>query len=287
MHLPKTGMLLFGLCLACACTKYETVLVTDNDPPVVNNVPAIKIENYVNRIFIDLLGREPLDEEMADETAALREADLSQEARAALIQKLQTSTAAVVGDTSYQHAYYRHLYNQAKVRCLEGVSDLTIEEEISAVTDSLKKLKLIALLHARSDLQNGAIDIGQFFARMVDNNIYDVINMNTFNFVNATFDNLYWRYPTDAEFNAGFKMVEYNSEETLFGQTGSSKDDYVQIVTGNAELYEGLIIWAYRQLLSREPATAETAALLSGFFTARDFPLVQQTIMVTDEYANF
>ena len=271
-----------------ACTQSETILVPDNDPPIVNNVPAIKIENYVNRVFIDLLGREPLDIEMAAEAAALREADLSVAARTALIEKLQTDTEPISGDSTYQIAYHQQFYNLAKVHCLEGVSDYTINTQFLAnADDSLEILLLQNLLDSREAFRLGQIDLEEFFGRMIHNNVYDQINMNTFNFVNASFDNLYWRYPTNAEFDAGFQMVEYGSEENFLGQTGTDKFDYIDIITGNLEFYEGLIILVYQQLLGRRPETHETAALLSDFANHKDIRLIQRTVMITDEYAGF
>ena len=52
-------------------------------------------------------------------------------------------------------------------------------------------------------------------------------------------------------------------------------------------MFEGILIWAYQQLLSRRPTTAETFLLLEDFYTHRDIKLIQQHIMSSDEYANF
>ena len=288
MHkqLSHSGWTLLLLLLLFSCTEEELVTVTGNEPPTVNNVPAIKIENYVNRIFIDLLGREPLDLELAEEANALRDADLSTEARRALITKLQTSTDFIQGDSSYRRAHYQHLYNLGKVRCLEGASDQDINEELQN-SEGIDSIRLERLLTAGRDLQAQSITIEQFFGRMVFNNVYDVINMNTFNFVNATFDNLLWRYPTQAEFDAGFNMVEYNQEEFLLGRNGSNKEMYVDILTSSPEMFEGLIIWAYQSLVARRPTTEETIEMLDEFFQTKDFEKVQQEIMITDEYAGF
>ncbi len=265
-----------------ACTKQETVLVTDNDAPNVNNVPTIKIENFVNRVFIDLIGREPLDAELEEEVATLKTADLSRESRIALVTKLQTDDTPIEGDTSYTRAYHRQLYNQAKIRCLEGASD---EDILSAGGEGGEREA--AVVASRMELEDGLITIHEVFARMIYNEIYDEINMNTFNFVNASFDNLLWRYPTDAEFEAGFDMVEHQQSRQLFGQEGQNRDDYIRILTNSREMSEGLIIWVYRQLLARNPTTAETAALLSDFHEQRDLKAIQQHVMATNEYANF
>lgn len=277
---------LFFLLILISCTEKETVTIPDNEPPIVNNVPAIKIENYVNRIFIDLLGREPLDSEMADEVQRLRDADLAISARETLIIKLQTNTDFIEGDTSYQRAFSQHMYNLAKVRCIEGASTAEINMFVGMGEEEDDE-RLWELLDGREDFQLDSIAINELFGRMIFNMVYDQINMNTFNFVNATFDNLYLRFPTDAEFDAGFKMIEDETPQMFLGETGSSKTDYVNIFVNTKEMFEGLIIWSYQQLLARLPSTQETAVLLEDFLIHKDVRLIQRVVMVTDEYANF
>lgn len=276
-------ILCFLFLMSC---KEETIIVPDNNPPIVSAVPLVKIENYINRVFIDLIGREPIDNEMSNEVAALRTADLSEQARLDLIQKLQTSTDFIEGDTSYQRAYYQYLYNVGKIRLLEGASDAKIAERIEN-DNSEGDLRLIAVLNSRKDLLDGSINVEGMFQRMIHNRIYDDINMNSFNFVNATFDNLYWRFPTDTEFNAAYNMVEFNMNQNFLGTQGANKTDYVNIIATNKEMSEGIIIWVYQTLLARRPTTEETAVLLDDFFVHKDIRLIQQAVMVKDEYANF
>ena len=284
LHIIK-GLVFCFFLLSLSCTKEETIIVPDNNAPNINNVPTIKIENFVNRTFIDIIGREPLDEEMQLEVTALREAELSTESRIALVAKLQSSTEPVPGDTTYLKAYSRQLYNLAKIRCVEGFSDERLLSEFAGTPEFDSLMQLV--VKSREELEAGTITINEVFGRMVHNAAYDQINMNTFNFVNATFDNLLWRFPTSAEFNAGFDMVEFGNTATLFGQTGQTKDDYIQIIINSREMYEGLIIWVYQQLLARRPTTEETAALLNDFIENQDFRKIQQIVMATNEYANF
>ncbi len=278
------GIVILFFTITC---KKETIHVSDNDAPIINNVPAIKIENYINRIFIDLIGREPLYTEMELELEALKNGNLSDESRLILIEKLQTNTDFIEGDSSYKQAYNQHLYNLAKIRCLEGASESTIYQKLSSANDPGDSIRLKLVLSSRKDLQNGLINYNEVFGRMIYNLVYDEINMNTFNFVNATFDNLLWRFPTNAEFQEGYNMVEYNNSATLFGQIGQNKTEYVNIISNSREMYEGMIIWAFRQLLARPPTTEETAALLEDFINHKDIKIIQQHIIVTDEYANF
>ena len=287
-----------------SCTEKETIVVPDNTPPIVNNVPTVKIENYVNRLFIDLLGREPLDAEMDAEVEILKNADLTIESRKDLIIKLQTDTSWIVGDTSYKRAYFQHLYDLSKVRCLEGASDGRIRQDRNlalngAYRDSIdgnwtgyyRNLERAALyqgaLDCRRELFEETIRYHDCFSRMINNGIYDLINMNSFNFVNATFDNLLWRFPSNAEFTAGFDMVEFNIPTMIFGQQGENKEDYIEIITNSREMFEGLIIWAYQQILARNPTTEETTVFIERMYNERKIQYVQQEIMVSNEYANF
>ncbi|MEL6636282.1 MAG: hypothetical protein AAFW73_00530 [Bacteroidota bacterium] len=277
------GILLFTL---ATCTKEEIITVPNNDSPSINNVPAIRIENYVNRLFIDLLGREPFDEEISSEVGQLKAQELSKAARVALIQKLQTADEFIGGDTSYLRAYHQQMYNLAKVRCLDGAGDQLLRGFESNAEPS-DALRLRAVLDSRLDFQEQRIAFADMLGRMIYNNLYDELNMNTFNFVNASFDNLFWRSPTDAEFVAGFKMIEDNQSAILLGEVGQSKTDYVDIVVQSREIHEGMIIWVYQLALARRPSTLETTALLDDFLEHRDIRIIQQEVLSSNEYANF
>jgi len=282
----NTILLLLPL-IYLSCTKDVVTTVSGNDAPLVDNVPAVKIENYINRLFIDLIGREPLDAEMQQELTALRADELSEIARLALITKLQTSQDFVAGDTSYHKAYHQHLYNLAKVRLLEGASDEKIGEFSDGNDDGEAVGRIRAVLNAKRDMELGTITYDELLTRMIHNLVYDAINMNSFNFINAAFDNLLWRYPTGAEMDAAYTMVENGNTANLFSESGESKADFVNILTTNKEMFEGIIIGTYQTLLARRPTTEETAALLNDFFQHKDVKLIQQEILITNEYANF
>ena len=280
-------LLILIISTSLSCTKEEIIVVPNNDSPSVNNVPAIRIENYVNRLFIDLIGREPLDSEVETEVNALKSGQLTKATRIALINKLQTDTSPLMGDTSYTHAYHKQLYNLAKVRCLDGAGDEVLKNFQNFAPSDADALRLQSVLDARLDMQNEVISFHEVLGRMIYNTLYDELNMNTFNFVNASFDNLYWRSPSNAEFEAGFKMVEDNVSASLLGQLGQNKTDYVQIVSNSREMFEGMIIWVYQQALARRPNTVETAGLLEDFINHKDIKIIQQEVLSSDEYANF
>ena len=284
--------------------KKDPELVPDNDPPYYSEVSDLLIENYIQRVYIDQIGREPFNTEMASELQTLKAADLSFESREAMILNLQTNTDFIPGDGSYKQAYYNRLYEQGKARFMEAASNAEIQEVMGPIAggllnDSLNGNwegiyirhelldKLQAVLDSEEKYMNGEIEIKDVCAAMVNNAVYDEINMNTFNFVNASFDNLFFRFPTEQEFYAGFNMIEYNQPANLLGDAGQNKNEYVDILVNSREFYEGLIVWSYQVLLAREPSTAETNTLMIELFEDHDLQKLQRAIMVTDEYAHF
>lgn len=286
-----------------SCEK-DPELVPDNNAPYYSEVSDLLIENYINRVYIDQIGREPFHTEMASELQTLKAAELSFEAREAMILKLQTNTDFIPGDGSYKQAYYNRLYEQGKARFLEAASNAEIQEVMGPIAggilnDSLngnwegiytrrEQLgRLQAVLDSEEAYMNGEIEIKDMCAAMINNAVYDEIHMNTFNFVNATFDNLFFRFPTQQEFFAGFNMIEYNQPEALMSASGQNKNQYVDILVNSREFYEGLIVWSYQTLLAREPSTAETNALMTELYVDHDLQKVQRAIMITDEYAHF
>ena len=112
-----------------SCEK-ERELIGGNNAPYYDEVPTILLENYVNRLYIDLIGREPLDDEMERDVLYLKNNDVSFGSRDSLILKLQSDTLFIEGDSSYKKAYFHRTYEMLKVRLLEGVSNGVIQQEM-------------------------------------------------------------------------------------------------------------------------------------------------------------
>ncbi len=297
-------LILSILLIFFAACKKEELVFEDNTPPAYTGVSTVVLNNYVNRLFIDVIGREPLNVEMEAEVAALREADLNFEARGALVDKLMFSTEFIDGDSSYRRAYCVKLYENLKARFIEGASDGFLLDEYNmlrgnAVLDSLNgditgytlkmqdARRIEALLESRQEWQNDEITISEMVQRMVLNAIYDEINMNAFNFVNATFDDLFFRFPTQPEFESAYTIVEFNQPATLFNSVAQNKVEYVELLTTTGEYYEGMVVWVYQSLLSRSPASSEVFSSALDFRTTQNISAVQRTLLISDEYAGF
>ena len=296
-----TYLFLIFLFLSC---KKDPEVIPNNNAPYYNEIPTILLENYVNRVYIDLLGREPLDQEMEQDVQFLRDHDVSIGSRDTLLYKLQFDTAYVPGDSSYKYAYFHRMYEMFKVRLIEGASNSYISNELgnhylNYINDSVNGNMLDAnnklrqynilndVLKSEHQYYDGEIEINEVHRRMIYNSVYDQINMNTFNFINAAFDNLLFRYPTQYEFDEVYKMIEDNTAQIVLGSSGNNKEGFTYIICDTKEFYEGVIIWAYGTLLARIPTTEETDLLMNSFYFDNDFQWVQRQIMKTDEYAHF
>jgi hypothetical protein len=301
----KNLLFLFSLCffVFTSCSKKE-VVYSGNVPKNYDDVSTVKVENYINRIYIDLLGREPLDVEVIRDVKYLRDNDLSYDARKVLINRLMTDTTYVIGDSCYKKAYYQRLYDLAKARLLEGADDGEFSQQIGiaqfGVTvsrlngDSIGVFAAMAtidrcrnVLRANREYRYNVIGIGEMYARMLDNPIYDVINMNSLNFVNASFDDLFFRFPTRDEFSIAYGIIESGKGGSLFGGYADNKPAYCEMLVKSREFHEGMIKWAYLTLIGREPNTQETYNLMEDFYLSGNFQKVQLNILATDEYAHF
>jgi len=294
---------LLVIALFASCRKDATVF-ENNDIPPYGEIATIRVQNYINRIFIDLLGREPVDAEMSAETVSLENSGLSSESRRLLVRKLMTSESFVEGDSTYRRAYYQKVYEDSKARLLDGASDAEISSRLgilqfAATLDSLNGdftsyernkreiRKLQKLLLSRHELMTGQINFREMYKRMLDNAVYDEINMNSFNFVNATFDDLFFRFPTEAEFEQAYTIIEYNLPGVVFGEVAQNEGEYLDLLLLSQEYEEGMQRWAYLSLLSREPTSQEVSNLSGVFGESGNLEKLQEEILITDEYAGF
>lgn len=286
-----------------SCSK-EADLIPDNNAPYYGEVSDVRIRNYINRSFIDLIGREPFDTEMEAWLISLKAGGLQAAVRGSMLVALQSDTTFVEGDGSYRNAYYDRLYEAKKSRFIEAASDAEIIEVRGPIAagiqgDSVQGnfegvaarrqqlARIDALMASAAEYRDGLIDINEMCARMIDNAVYDLIHMNTFNFVNATFNDLFFRYPTGAEFEQGYNMIEHNQAGVILGRSGQNKSEYVGILTEVDAFYEGLVIWTYQVLLARNPSTLETNHHMTDLVEDGDFQKLQREVMKGDEYAQF
>lgn len=287
-----------------ACKTEEKIEVSVNTPKNYDDISTVKVENYINRIYIDLLGREPLNTEKIRDVDTLRANKLNFESRKRLITRLMTDTGFVIGDSSYKRAYYQRIYDLTKARLLEGAGEEEFYQIIGNSQFALKSARLLGdsisvfsamvtidrcmnVINSRRKYQLGQIQINDMYAFMLDNPIYDVINMNSLNFVNASFDNMLFRFPTRDEFEIAYDIIDKGKGGSLFGGYAGNKPEYCQMLVQSIEYHESMIKWCYLTLIGREPTTQESYNLIQDYYLTKDLQKVQTLILMTDEYAHF
>ena len=294
-------MVVFALCLG-GC-KPEEIVFPDNPVPPYDEISTILVQNYVNRMYIDLIGREPTDLEMERDVALMEADSLSMEIRLTVMNELMTGTDSLDG-TTYRTLYHEKLYTDLKARFLEGASDAILNERYGlargmAITDSLNgnwegyainqanAERLLAVLECPVALELQEIEVRDACARMMWNDVYDQINMNSFNFVNASFDDLYQRFPTQAEFDVSYNIIEYNQPNLIFGFSANDKPSYIEALVWNPEWNEGMVRWQFRSFLARDPSDAEVLEAVDEFDLNNLTADIQRYILQSDEYAGF
>lgn len=294
----KISFLLLVATLVFSCKKEEKVQVhkdlvfENNTAPDYSGVTTLQVENYVNRLYIDLIGNVPTSTELSADVAFLEANSLSQASRDTVVSKLIA-----------KKQFYAKLWQDASNLMTNAGSKADLYQEIltyqyvaslyyqngdtfNAQFIDNEVQKLVNLYEADSLLKLQQINHNEFHKRFCFNLIYDEINMGTENFVVASFENLLGRYPTVQELASGKSMVDGTST-ILFLQNGDSKIDFLNILTASREYYESRVEDAYSLLLQRKPTSVEMSNETNAFVLDDKWQNVYKKICKTDEYAAF
>jgi hypothetical protein len=283
----RPAIYLAVLVLFCGCTKYEEVVVPANsappDPTISNNL----YEDYVNRAYILAMGREPSSTEFVADYNLLHDG------------KLSAASRKTFADGIFSQVDYRaHTYEETRFELLQSNDSNEILLMI-AVFDTLllnpalvaaypqyiyQRDRLLLTKEAKSLYLAGAIDIKEVHRRLVNNFLYDQINMGAQNFVLAVFEQLINRAPTQYELASGVAMIN-GINSTLFLQTGNTKDDLLNIIFTSLDYHEGQVYQLYEKYLLRPPGSVEMANGSISYFTTNDYDKVQKDIITTNEFA--
>ena len=90
------SLLILLTIMALGCSP-EGIHIDNNPVPTYSGVPTVKLDAYLTRVYIDLIGREPLSTELPVERERLRHDDLSVNARLDLAERLMGQDTAFIG----------------------------------------------------------------------------------------------------------------------------------------------------------------------------------------------
>jgi hypothetical protein len=297
LFFSKVGFACILMFFVFACTKKETIelhehaVVVGNVIPPNTTVSQIVLDNFINKSYIDLIGREPSSSELALHGATMKTNNYNENSRITMINTLLQS-----------YAYYERFFNVFSAKMLENVDSITIHYDlvyfpigIAEATANgfysyayylqIQQANALNLQKAKNDYRNNTIDINTFFFRLINNEYYDDINMGTANYMLATFQNLFRRFPTADELERGIDM-QNNEASILMGVDGSTKEDLATILTECDAFYEGLVYDAFDRLLVRVPTSQEMGDHTS-MVKNQSYQALQRKLMVSKEYAGF
>jgi hypothetical protein len=273
--------------LATGCKK-DDIIIDDNTAPPDSTVSTLLVENYVTKCYISLVGREPSEQEETTAIATLKSDNLSIASRKFV---LNTIVANVEYRTKVLEFNSIKLLNGLlDVAALQGQIDnyiflqqqpeyANLYDEIQAVIDNL-----ILLRDSPAAFVNGEFGMEEMHRRLVSNDIYDQINMGSFNFVLSMFNNFLFRDPTGDEHDAGITMVD-GFVAVVFFETANSKEEFTDIFLHSDDYYEGQVRELYFRYLFREPTSEEQSYHSVRYKESSNYERLQIDILSTDEFA--
>lgn len=274
------------LLILFSCGKNDSILIDGNTPPPDSTIETVILENYVNKLYISLLGREPIANELMDGLALLG-ADAPVEDRLSLVSEIQN-----------KEEYYSNLFDSFRQDYLNGIDTMEIHYNFIAVFEELIEFeseplllevyneelaKLQALYHISEDLKNNNINTIDAQMICVNNDVYDEINMGSENYVVSLFQNFLHRYPTLAELKASTIMVD-GEQSSCFGVNGDSKSDFNAIFFNHDGYYEGQAMSVYNKLLFRFPDSEEASFLATDFKEHKSYKELQKELLISNEF---
>lgn len=280
----KRISLILLLLLCWGCTKQEVKLNDGNTAPNERPITQELKKNYINRLYIGLLGRKSLSSE---EQAGLQilGTDASRSDRRWLI-------ASILDQSDFVY----NLFNTQSADLIAGIDTNIIQDDIADIQRNLlvvtgdvrdyylnQLYRLEALNEIFPALLKDSLGLKEMHQRMVNTPYYDDLNMGTENFVVSCFQSFFSRYPTNVELENASDMVEGVSA-ILFLQGGSHKEDFIDIFFNSNEYFEGQVRYYYQKFLFREPSTFESQRDADLYRADEDFKNFMLTLLSSDEY---
>ncbi len=269
------------------CKKEDKlVVISNNQAPPDYTISSVVKENYVNKVYISVLGRKPDSNEFEAGLSNINQHNLSLADRQLFLDEVFAKPE-----------YNQKLYETASVKLLNSYDTSAITQQIALyqflLTDSayasvfdiinMEIARLQELKAVPADLNNGSLTTIGMHRRLINNYFYDQINMGTENFVVSTFQHFMDRYPTGNELQQGKNMVDGLSA-IIFLKEGTTKDDYMDIILATDNYFESQIRELYLRYLFRQPDSEEMSKYTSEYKSDLDYKKLQKNILSSDEY---
>lgn len=276
-----------SLILLCSCGEAgNLILVPDNTSPPDLTVPEVVKENFVNRVYISLLGRKPESLELSGAMGILERDNASETTRKEVVESILSDPA--FRDRQYNIARIDLLNNldTTDIATFQFVFNQYLQDpQYEPFQDLIyyELDRLEQLSKAAPHYLSARINRAELHRRMVNNLMYDEINMGTQNFVLSVFEHFLNRYPTESEEQNAILMAD-GFYAVLFGREGNSQEDFLEIMVESDAYLEGQVLDVYESFLFRTPNSTEMAAGTTLFRQTGSYDTLLTSILTTQEF---
>lgn len=283
------SLLLVSILFSCSKENDSEIKVKNEDLQEDTIVSQIKMEAFVQKVYIDLLGRKATSAEIQISYDKLNATDASFESRKEIVE-------GILGTDEYFDKLY--LYNVAEY--LNGVDQSEIEDarntfiyirelgkadnnqiQVEVAQAAINNLDSLLVIPTR--LKSGAFSEDEMQKRVAFNAVYDEINMGVPNFTFAVFESFLFRAPTALEWENSQRICN-NQGGVIFGVNGDSKIGFLDIVFSSDHYFEGKVLNAYLRFLNRKPTTVEQYQNTVELIKTKRFQDLYLTILSSEEY---
>ncbi|MEQ1666323.1 MAG: hypothetical protein ABL927_13215 [Bdellovibrionales bacterium] len=282
----KIGLFLVAVFLLNSCTKTELETITGNIAPPDTTIESNVYEDYVNKSYILVLGREPSVLEFQKAVDSLKIHGLDVPSRYSFLNSVFS-----LSDYKWRQVEKWRIQLLGSTDSSDVITQMAIfdfflnDSTYISVWPALQMEndRLDSLYNASYDYVAGTISIRQLQSHMLNNYFYDQINMGADNFVLSSFQHFLYRNPTMSELFGGVGMIG-GSNAVLFLQAGASKEDYLNIFFNSDDYFEGSVIRIFNDYLLRAPNSIEMSEAALKYKNTLNFESVQKDVLATDEF---
>lgn len=273
------------LLVVLSCKKEVLNTIDGNTPPDDLTVSYEIRNQYIERVYITVLGRKPTESESTTARTIIDADPRDSSLRYQFVTSLHSSRSASI-----------KRWDDIRSELLESVDTTYVVQLIANIQVLMQGAppnqqflyqmeidRLERIHYAVDSLYSGAYTHAELHRYAIDNPIYDDINMGSENFVVSSFDHFFYRYPTQFELESAKRMVE-GFRDILFLQSGEGKSDYLTIFFDSDAYAEGQVRYVFTNYLFREPSSSELQGQRMLFESDGDFMGLRARVMSTDDY---
>lgn len=272
-----------GVLVSC---KKEDTLITGNEAPEDPTVSNTLKENFVQKSYLNLFGRQPSDSDMTAALTILNKNNCSVANRTEMLNMLFTNPE-----------YRVQLYEIEINNMLNGLTETEIKQTVKyyqdelndpdnapdyfVLLDALNKTKALDSLKEQVvEGTAGTIKINQVISASPS---YEDLTGGGSEWVSALFVYFLFRDPTENELLNCEEMLD-NRSGTLFHTEGNNKDELLHIFFSSDEYFEGQVRALFHRYLYTEPGSDETVSLAHTYIITHDYYSLQKSILLKDGF---